>query len=44
MPGILLANRPFAAESPALTDVTATIMDVFDIEKPQEMIGASIFK
>ncbi len=44
MPGIVLANRPVAAERPALYDVTATIMDVFDIEKPKEMIGSSLFK
>ena len=44
MPGILLSNRPVRAEGPALYDLTATIMDVFDIEKPKEMIGASIFK
>jgi predicted AlkP superfamily phosphohydrolase/phosphomutase len=44
MPGILISNRPVRAEGPALYDLTATIMDVFDIEKPKEMIGASIFK
>ena len=43
MPGIVFANRPFAAEAPSLYDLTATIMDVFDIEKPKEMIGRSIF-
>jgi predicted AlkP superfamily phosphohydrolase/phosphomutase len=44
MPGILLANRPVAAERPALYDLTASIMDVFGIDKPKEMIGSSIFK
>lgn len=44
MPGILLANQTFKAESPALYDLTATIMDVFGIEKPEEMIGKTIFE
>ena len=44
MPGILLTNQPFKAESPALCDLTATIMDVFGIEKPEGMIGKTIFE
>ena len=43
MPGILLTNRTFKAERPALYDLTATILDVFGIEKPKEMVGTSIF-
>jgi predicted AlkP superfamily phosphohydrolase/phosphomutase len=42
LPGILLANRKINAQSPSLCDLTATILDVFGIEKPQEMIGKSI--
>jgi predicted AlkP superfamily phosphohydrolase/phosphomutase len=44
MPGILLANQAVKADLPALYDLTATIMDVFGIEKPKELIGTSIFK
>jgi predicted AlkP superfamily phosphohydrolase/phosphomutase len=44
LPGILLANQAVKADSPALYDLTATIMDVFGIEKPKELIGTSIFK
>jgi predicted AlkP superfamily phosphohydrolase/phosphomutase len=44
MPGILLTNQPFKAESPALYDLTATILDVFGIEKPEGMIGKTIFE
>jgi len=44
MPGILLANQPVKADSPALYDLTATIMEVFGIDKPKELIGTSIFK
>jgi predicted AlkP superfamily phosphohydrolase/phosphomutase len=42
-PGILLTNRPVRAETPALYDLTATILDVFGIERPADMIGKSIF-
>ncbi len=43
LPGILLANRPVRAESPALYDLTATIADVFGAEKPKDYIGGTIF-
>jgi predicted AlkP superfamily phosphohydrolase/phosphomutase len=43
IPGVVFANRPIRAEAPALYDVTATILDVFGIEKPQNVIGTSIF-
>ena len=44
LPGIVLTNGPLRAESPALYDVTATIMDVFGVEKPKDYIGESIFR
>ncbi|MCX6560980.1 MAG: alkaline phosphatase family protein [Candidatus Aminicenantes bacterium] len=43
LPGILLSNQPVQAESPALYDLTATIADVFEAEKPKDYIGRSIF-
>jgi predicted AlkP superfamily phosphohydrolase/phosphomutase len=43
MPGIVLANRAIVADSPALSDITATILDVFGVEKPKEFIGKTIF-
>jgi len=43
IPGILLVNRKSKVEYPALYDLTATILDVYNIEKPKEMIGKSIF-
>jgi predicted AlkP superfamily phosphohydrolase/phosphomutase len=43
MPGILVTNQKVKAESPALYDLTATILDIFGIEKPKEMIGKTIF-
>ena len=44
LPGIILTNGPLRAEAPALYDVTATIMDVFGVEKPKDYIGESIFR
>jgi predicted AlkP superfamily phosphohydrolase/phosphomutase len=41
--GILAANRPIVAEAPALYDLTATVLNVFGIEKPKELIGKTIF-
>ncbi len=43
IPGILVSNRPVRAESPALYDLTATILDIFGIPKTKEMIGKTIF-
>jgi predicted AlkP superfamily phosphohydrolase/phosphomutase len=40
--GILAVNRPIRAESPALYDLTATILDVFGINKPKELIGKTV--
>ena len=42
IPGVLVTNRKIQAESPALYDLTATILDIFDIEKPKEMIGRAV--
>lgn len=43
IPGILATNRKIRAESPALYDLTATILDIFGIAKPKDMIGETIF-
>lgn len=43
MPGVLLANRPFTARAPSLTDVTASILAVFGIPIPSDMTGAPIW-
>jgi predicted AlkP superfamily phosphohydrolase/phosphomutase len=43
VPGILMTNRKIKAESPALYDLTATILDLFGIDKPEEMIGRSVY-
>ncbi len=42
IPGILLMNRKIKAATPALYDLTATILKLFDIETPPDMIGRNI--
>jgi len=42
IPGILFINRKIKAESPALHDLTPTILSIFGIKKPEEMIGNSV--
>jgi predicted AlkP superfamily phosphohydrolase/phosphomutase len=39
IPGILLANRKINNVSPALYDLTPTILNIFGIRKTKEMIG-----
>ena len=43
IPGILLTNRKIRIASPALYDLTPTILNVFGINKTKEMIGQSLF-
>lgn len=42
IPGILFANRKVRAEAPALHDLTPTLLSLFGIAKPQDMVGDSI--
>lgn len=43
IPGILLTNRKIKMKFPALYDLTPTILSIFGIPKPKEMIGETIF-
>jgi len=43
VPGILLATKPIRAESPALADVTASVLAAFGVEVPGEMQGKPIW-
>jgi predicted AlkP superfamily phosphohydrolase/phosphomutase len=43
VPGVLLSNRKIDAQSPALTDITPTILAEFGITKTKEMKGQSVF-
>jgi predicted AlkP superfamily phosphohydrolase/phosphomutase len=44
LPGIVLANRKIAAESPALHDLTATVLSVFGVDRPREMTGRNVLE
>ncbi|MBN1939191.1 MAG: alkaline phosphatase family protein [Candidatus Aminicenantes bacterium] len=41
--GVVLSDRPIKAESPALYDLTATILQAFGIERPEKMVGKPVF-
>ncbi|HXE11524.1 MAG TPA: alkaline phosphatase family protein [Bryobacteraceae bacterium] len=43
VPGTLLTNRPVALQHPHLYDLTATMLSEFGIQKPEQMVGRSIF-
>jgi predicted AlkP superfamily phosphohydrolase/phosphomutase len=42
-PGILFASEKIKADSPALFDLTPTILSLFGIEKPENMVGKKVF-
>jgi len=43
VPGILMANRPVLRDNPALLDMAPTILRLFGIEPPPEMVGGDLF-
>jgi predicted AlkP superfamily phosphohydrolase/phosphomutase len=43
VPAVLLANRPITKKSPALVDVTATILAEFGIPIPAQMTGKPLY-
>ncbi len=43
VPGILMANRPILREDPALVDMAPTILRLFGIAPPAEMVGQDLF-
>jgi predicted AlkP superfamily phosphohydrolase/phosphomutase len=42
LPGIAFCSRRFTAEAPALHDLTASVLGVFGVERPAEMIGRDV--
>lgn len=44
VPGVLLINRPLPSDSHDLTDLTATLLDYYGLDKPSEMVGETILK
>jgi len=43
VPGVLFSNRPIRAETPALYDVTVSILEEYGIEPPAAMVGQGVF-
>jgi predicted AlkP superfamily phosphohydrolase/phosphomutase len=43
VPGILMVNRPVLREDPALVDLAPTILRLFGVEPPPEMVGGDLF-
>jgi len=43
VPGILMANRPIRRENPALVDMAPTILKLFGVAIPAEMVGGDLF-
>jgi predicted AlkP superfamily phosphohydrolase/phosphomutase len=43
VPGVVLSNRKLKAASPQLFDITATILDYFNVPKGNGMIGQTVF-
>ncbi|MDG2148134.1 MAG: alkaline phosphatase family protein [Planctomycetota bacterium] len=41
VPGVLLSNQPLAHDGNKLTDVTATLLDYYDLPIPTDMVGES---
>lgn len=44
VPGIIMANRPILRRDPALVDVAPTILQLFGLDIPAEMVGGSLFE
>lgn len=43
VPGVIFANRPIPREHPALVDMAPTILEAFQLPKPDGMTGESVF-
>ena len=44
VPGIIAANRPLLVKDPALTDIAATVLHLYGVERPKHMIGRPLFE
>ena len=42
-PGVLFTNIKIADDDPGIIDMAATVLDYFNLEKPPEMEGKTIF-
>jgi predicted AlkP superfamily phosphohydrolase/phosphomutase len=43
VPGILMANRPLLRKDPALVDMAPTLLRLFGLTPPAEMVGGDLF-
>ncbi len=43
VPGILMVNRPIKRNDPSLVDMAPTILNLFGVEIPEEMVGGNLF-
>ncbi len=43
VPGVLLVNRPVLRDNPALVDMAPTILNLFGVPAPSEMVGGDLF-
>jgi predicted AlkP superfamily phosphohydrolase/phosphomutase len=44
VPGIIMANRPIKRARPELLDMAPTILELFGVRPPPEMVGGSLFE
>lgn len=44
VPGVLLSNRAIAADTPGLADLAPTILALFGVEPPGEMVGKPLLR
>jgi predicted AlkP superfamily phosphohydrolase/phosphomutase len=42
VPGTLLASRPLARARPSILDLPVTVLDWFDVARPEQMVGRSL--
>jgi predicted AlkP superfamily phosphohydrolase/phosphomutase len=43
VPGVFLVNRPIVIDDPDLRDLAVSILQLYGIEKPEEMTGRAVF-
>lgn len=44
VPGVIAANRPILRQNPALVDMAPTILELFGVKVPAEMVGGNLFR
>ena len=44
VPGVILSNRPLLVEDPALTDFARTVLSLYGVKPPKNVIGRPLFE